>query len=143
MIFHSNLIAFFFICKILSIWFHQCDCDQISLRLQCDKNLFIVFEIHFELKLQFMFDCLLHKLKNLITDHSKIVENESFDQQFLAEPRSVLRNFRFDRKFRLREKNNENVKIIFNNYLIRHDVAEFWWKMIKMKFWMIKKTWFV
>ena len=41
------------------------------------------------------------------------------------------------------KKNNENIKIIFDNYLIRHDVAEFWWKMMKMKFWMIKKTWFV
>ena len=51
-----------------------------------------------------MFDCLLHKLKSLITDHSKIVENELFNQQFFAESRSVLRNFRFDRKFRLREK---------------------------------------
>ena len=103
-IFHSNLNAFFFICEILSIWFHQCDCDQISLRLQCDKNSFIVFEIHFELKLQFILDCLLHKLKNLITDYSKIVKNESFDQQFFAELRSVLRNFWFDRKCWLREK---------------------------------------
>ena len=46
-----------------------------------------------------MFDCLLHKLKNLIIDYLKIVENESFDQQFFAESRNVLRNFRFDRKF--------------------------------------------
>ena len=51
-----------------------------------------------------MFDCLLHKLKSLITDYLKIVKNKLFDQQFFAESRNVLRNFRFDRKFRLREK---------------------------------------